>query len=127
MTDNQEKAYTKALAEYRAAQDGPPPSSGKRPGLRYFAKKHNIDFSTLSRRHHGKRSQSEYAATRQKLTVAEERVLEEFIIESADRGLPLNRDTIVIYANLILQAREGVEAKVGVQWIGNCYDRYLFL
>ncbi|KAG2346937.1 hypothetical protein BDR05DRAFT_858501, partial [Suillus weaverae] len=60
---------------------------------------------------------SEFNATKQKLTVAKERVIVDFIIQSADRGIPLTHDIIKNAANEILRSRlgDGFEP-VGLNW-----------
>lgn len=48
-----------------------------------------------------------FSEDHQKLTCAEEGVLENFIIESAECGFPMTLGQIEEYANLILQNRQG--------------------
>ncbi|KDQ54525.1 hypothetical protein JAAARDRAFT_87022, partial [Jaapia argillacea MUCL 33604] len=65
----------------------------------------------------GGRGVSEFNATKQKLSVAEEKVLVEFILESATRGFPMNQKSIVRYANEILEGKEGPGyTPVGHNW-----------
>ncbi|TDL17553.1 hypothetical protein BD410DRAFT_690290, partial [Rickenella mellea] len=65
----------------------------------------------------GGRSITEMNAAKQKLTPAEERVLVDFALESADRGFPLTHRSIENYANNILESKygEGYEP-VGEKW-----------
>lgn len=118
--EKEEEAYEKATAAYRHEQE----TAAKPRGLRYFANLFQVDHNTLGRRVKGKRTQAEYAASRQKLTVAQERVLVEFIKESADRGFPLNHESIIMYGNAILQATQGLDAELGRQWIWAFLDRH---
>ena len=76
----------------------------------------------MSRRLHGQRSATEASAQRQKVKPAEERVLVDFIKESADRGFPLVHSQVEDLANSLLASREGPDAApVGQNWV----DRFL--
>ncbi|KAG2107769.1 hypothetical protein BD769DRAFT_1328884, partial [Suillus cothurnatus] len=60
---------------------------------------------------------TDFNATKQKLTAAEERVIVDFAIQSADRGIPLMHNIIENAANEILQSHLGDEFEpVGVNW-----------
>ena len=58
-------------------------------GLRIIAKLHGVDHNTLSHAVNNKRNIDEVNATKQKPTVAEEHILVDFILKSADHGFPL--------------------------------------
>ncbi|KAJ6577266.1 hypothetical protein B0H19DRAFT_890226, partial [Mycena capillaripes] len=53
----------------------------------------------------GGRSISAFNASKQNLTHAEEHVLVDFILESADRGLPLSHKNIQAHADAIIAGR----------------------
>jgi len=93
------KRMQEAVGEYQREQAKP--DGVKRKGLRPIVTKHHVDYTTLSRIAKGKRTMSAYHASRKKLTDQEERVIVNFITESADRGLPLNRARIEATANQI--------------------------
>ena len=59
---------------------------------------------------------------KQHLTPAEEQVLVAYILGCADRGLPMDRDGIVLYANAILE-KEG--SKAAIKPSSNWIDRFL--
>lgn len=112
----------KAAQEYKADQLN---TSRKPRGLRVFANKYDVPMKSLSRRVNGKRTQEEYTVSLQKLSPAKEQVLVDFIIESADRGFPLNQNQIVHYANAIVQEVEGDECPpLGVTWISGFRDQH---
>jgi len=95
-----------------------------RRGLRTIAEFHGVDHNTLARAINGKRSIDNANAMKQKLTVAEESVLADFILKSADRGFPLTHQSIECYANAILQKRIGpLYQPVGKNWIHAFLDR----
>ena len=85
-----------------------------------------VDASTLRRRVQGKgKSMLEFNATKQKLTMPEEKALVKFILESAEIGFPLNHRQIEKHANVILQSKQGPEYKpVGKQWVFNFLHRH---
>ncbi|KAJ7193758.1 hypothetical protein GGX14DRAFT_339222, partial [Mycena pura] len=56
---------------------------------------------TLRRRANGGRSMAEFNASKQKLSVQEERVLVDHVLASADRGFPMSHAAIVDHANSI--------------------------
>lgn len=58
-------------------------------GLRTIAEYHGVDHNTLAHAVNGKRSIDKVNAIKQKLSVAEETILTDFILQSADRGFPL--------------------------------------
>ena len=111
-----------ALLELRQ-QDHIPEESQR--SLRDIANSHGVPKSTLWRRSHGGQSIQNFNATKQKLTPEEEHVLVQFILESADRGFPLNHSTIRSYADAIIKSRMGEDAEgCGQYWIPAFLDRH---
>jgi hypothetical protein len=92
-----------------------------------IADKHGMEFSTLM--YHTKRddapTMSESNAMKQKLMVAEEWVLVDFIKGSADYGLPLAHRAIKAHANATLCSCLGSQFDpVGKQWIFRFLNRH---
>lgn len=76
-------------------------------------------YKTIANCAQGKRSSKEYHQEHQKLTIAQETILEEFIWESVDQGFPMTIKQIEDYANLLLRSRVGPEYEpVGESWAG---------
>jgi Tc5 transposase DNA-binding domain len=93
-----------------------------RKSLRVIAKENNVSKSTLSRLVKGGISMSAFNASKQKLSAAEERVIVDFCLESADRGFPLTHKLVMKMANDILTGRLGTGCEsVGDGWV----DRFL--
>ena len=59
---------------------------------------------------------TQFNVGKQLLTVAEETMLVQLILESASQGFPLARNEIEQFANAILQARARAEETVGKSW-----------
>jgi hypothetical protein len=96
-----------------------------RKGYRVIADLYGVDKMTLQRRVHGKQSIEEFNKQKQKLTEAEEEVLVNFILGSADRGFPLVHQQIESFANAILQKRNGPGYQpVGQSWVYALIDRH---
>lgn len=113
----------KAVDAYR--QEQTKPDSEPRKGIRYFAKRFGVSKSTLGRAIEGKLTRSAFSESRQKLTPVQERVLVDFITESADRGFPLVHRQIEEYANELLIRAQGPDAEpVGKSWIFAFLDRH---
>lgn len=111
----------KAVLAYLAEQQKEP---CLRKGLRVIAELYGIDHNKLARAVKGGRSMDEANAAKQKLSPAEERVLVNFILNSADRGFPMTHRSIESYANAILQKRIGSNYQpVGSGWIFAFLDR----
>lgn len=112
-----------ALAAYRKEQETP---AGTKPeGLRKVAARFQVAWRTLASLAKGQRSHTQYAASRQKITTAEERVLVDFTKESADLGFPLNHLAIETFANAILHTRVGAGYEpVGPTWIYGFLGRH---
>lgn len=109
-----------AVDEYKIEQQ----KEGKKRGLRPIAEKHGVNFKTLSNLVNGGRSMSAFNASKQKLTHPEERVLVDFILESADCGLPLSHKNIQNHANAIIAGRDVPGDPVGEAWVLRFMDRY---
>jgi len=74
--------------------------------LRDIAEEYNVALNTLNRRVKGEgKSMLEFNAGKQKLTPAEEKVLVQFIVESAGQGFPLTHQQIKHYANAALMSK----------------------
>lgn len=112
-----------AVEAYHKEQEAP---IGTKPqGLRKVAEKFQVAWRTLANLVNGGQSASEASASRQKVTPTEERVLTNFIKDSADIGFPLDHRTIEVFANAIVHARVGSEYKpVGHTWIYNFITRH---
>jgi len=68
---------------------------------------------------------SDLNTSKRKLLPAKEHTLVNFIVESANQGLPLNYDNIKKYSNILLQARKEPEFKpVGHQWVFNFLNHW---
>lgn len=133
-----DKRLRDAVAKYIAEQDKP---KGDRESGRIVAEKFKVPHRTLMDQvkrvqgGHEPLTIHSFNAGKQKITPHEERVLVDFIKESADRGFPLNHRAIEMYANALLEARRakctqlpGFNAKVfepvGKQWIFNFLSRF---
>ncbi|KAJ7242240.1 hypothetical protein C8J57DRAFT_972671, partial [Mycena rebaudengoi] len=93
--------------------------------IRDIARTHGIPYTTLNRHVNGGRSIREANSEKQKLTVAQEWSLVQFILESAERGFPLKHAQIVQYADAVRQAQLGMECEpVGVKWVFGFLDRH---
>src|SRR4051794_6777699 len=79
------------------------PSGGR--SLRDVAGQYRVSHVTLSRQYKGAISMSAFNALKQKITPAAEQVLVNYILESADRGLPTTHASIASMANKLLESR----------------------
>ncbi|KIY48004.1 hypothetical protein FISHEDRAFT_74076 [Fistulina hepatica ATCC 64428] len=90
-------AYLKELAK---------PEGERRKGARTVANEHSVNYRTLHDHAVGKhRPMSAYLESKQRLSAAEEHVVVDWIIESADRGIPQTHARIEAVANEILQSK----------------------
>lgn len=94
--------YQGAVEGYLVEQQKP---EGQRQSLRKVADKHGVCPRTLG-------------------NPAEERVLVDFILESADRGIPLPVKNIRLHADAILAGREMPDTPVSDAWTGRFLDRH---
>ncbi len=119
----EEHKLTQAVDAFNNAKQG---YTSKKRTYDDVAAKFGVDPSTLHRRVQGKgKSMLEFNAMKQKLTVAEEKVLVKFILESAEIGFSLNHWKIEKHANVILQSKQGLEYKaVGKQWVFNFLNQH---
>lgn len=113
--------YQEALDEYRHEQEKP---VNQRRGLRPIATTHQVCYRTLGNLANGGMTMSAFNASKCKLSCPEERVLVDFILASADRGIPLTRDNITLHANAIITRRDKPGEPVGVSWVGRFLVRY---
>jgi hypothetical protein len=65
-----------------------------------------------------------FGTSKTKLTYAEEHVLVDFILESANRTCPLTSSSIREHANVILSYWEVPGEKVGEAWTQRFLERY---
>lgn len=110
-------ALQAAVDEYQQEQLKP---KKLRSGLRVVASKHGVNYKTLGNLAKGGRSMSAFNASKQRLTPEEERILVDFILNSADRGNPPVTKAIRILANSIIHARNGTidpAKEVGEDWV----------
>lgn len=117
---NENTKYQTAVADYKQGQLKP----GKKPGYRLIAKKHNIKASTLRRLVLGGTSMSAFNASKQLLSEAEERVIVNFILESADRGIPLASSAIRACADAIIEKRSSDGHLTGECWVDRFIGRH---
>jgi hypothetical protein len=102
-----------AIDDFIQHRDDPSLSTKSRQDT---ASEHHVDYSTLCRRVNGGRSLADFNLGKQNLTPAEEKVLVNFILESADWGFPMTHQNVVKYANDVLKSRG--ERSVGDSWVG---------
>jgi hypothetical protein len=90
------------------------------PNYAHFARKYELDRSTLSWRHRGKTTSRKEATSehRQNLTIAQEQLLLEHINRLTDRNLP---PTARIVQNI---AQEMVGRSIGKNWTSNFVRRH---
>ena len=100
-----EEKISQAVEAYRAEQAKPKPQKG----VCTIAKAHGIEnsYKTIINRYNNGRSIQEAHEEQQKLTAAEEAILVDFLMQSADHGFPQSQHNITQYANLIHQNRLG--------------------
>jgi hypothetical protein len=67
---------------------------------------------------------SAFNMLKQKLTPAEERVLIDFMLLSADRGFPMSLSCIVAHANSILDSRKGEKINLDSNWVDRFLERH---
>ena len=110
-----------AIDEYLHEQEKP--EGSKKRGARPIADAHGICYKTLLRLAKGNRSMSAFNASKRKLKYAEERVLVDFILESADRAVPMTSKNIETHANAILKFCDTPGEDVGVNWVARFLER----
>jgi hypothetical protein len=99
------------------------PDGSKKCGARPIADAHGVCYKTLLRLAQGNQSISAFNATKRKLTYAEEHILIDFILESADRAIPLTSKNIETHANGILRFRDTAGKPVGINWVARFLER----
>ena len=109
-----------AMDEYRWEQLKEKPSS-----LCKIAAKFAVSFTTLGWLVKEGVSMSAFNLSKQKIKPEEEVVLVNFILESADQGLPPTHHSIKLYANDILKSHvsDGYEW-VGIKWVFGFLDHH---
>lgn len=99
------------------------PDGSKKRGARPIADAYGVCYRTLLRLAKGNQSISAFNASKRKLTSAEEHVLTDFILESADRAIPLTSKNIETHANAILRFRSTPGELVGINWVARFLER----
>ncbi len=108
----QQKATAQHNSRMRAAideyqQQKLKPNAVDRLSYQAVADKHDVSKSTLQRLVNGGISMSAFNTSKQRLTPAEERIVINFCLESADRGFPLTVTNVYKCADNILNVRLG--------------------
>jgi hypothetical protein len=106
----------------------------KAKSARQVAREHDVPRSTMERLAGGKLSMSAFNAAKQKLSPAKERVLVEYIKESADIGFPLSHKQIQAAAEAIIQSESPKDVssatgsmedgKLGKRWVDRLLVRH---
>jgi hypothetical protein len=107
----------KAVAEYKEEQKTP--DGYRKKGAEHFATKYGIKKRRLIYRANGGQTMAEFNKTKQLLTEAEEAVLVDHLVCSAEMGFPLTHERVMQTANHILEAKG--QKRVGKTWV----DRFL--
>jgi hypothetical protein len=118
-----EERILAAVDAYKAEQAKPRPHKG----VRAIAKEHGIEkcYKTIINRYNNMRSTTEAHEDQQNLTAAEESILVDFLMQSADRGFPQSRRNITQYTNLICNNRLGKDCMwIGDTWVGWFLERH---
>lgn len=110
-----------ATKAYRDAK-----AKGNSVSYRKLASKFRVKKSNLQRCvEKTSMTMAQFNATKQRLTISEEEVLKEFIIESASRGFPQGCRNIQQFANCLCQARLGTDCeRVSDVWVERYLDRH---
>jgi hypothetical protein len=119
-----EAKMREAVAAYQHEQGLDPKM---RKGARKIAKEFGIgsQWQTIINRYKGRQSLREAHEKLQKVTPAEEAVIVQFALESADRGFPISLRNLEQYANLVRKAWLGPNCEpVGESWAGRFLDRH---
>ncbi len=120
----EDAALRKAAEVYLEEQEKP---KKERRGLRKIAEVCGIKerWRSIGRLVKGGKTMNEFNISKQKLSPPEEHVLVVFLNESAQRGFPLNHCGIEMYANAVLQKRQGPDFEsVGNSWVFNFLTRH---
>jgi hypothetical protein len=78
---------------------------GQIPSIRQAAEQYNVLRTTLSRIMNGTRSKHSTFLGTQRLTLSEEKVLVQKILELDYRGIPIRSDKLRVFASSITKAR----------------------
>ena len=112
----------RAIYEYKQQELKP---KNLRMSYQTVADIHNVSKSTLQCLVTGGVSMSAFNSGKQRLTPAEESVVVDFCLESADWGFPLTHDNIYKCADNILSARFGSEHDLlGLNWVDTFLIRH---
>ena len=126
----QQKATAQHNSRMRAAideyqQQKLKPNAVDRLSYQAVADKHDVSKSTLQRLVNGGISMSAFNTSKQWLTPAEECIVINFCLESADRGFPLTVTNVYKCADNILNMRLGDEhSPLGHNWVNNFLTRH---
>ncbi|KAM3066847.1 hypothetical protein ACMFMG_012173 [Clarireedia jacksonii] len=88
---------------------------------RRAAKMYNVSYSTLNRRLAGKPSYTDDNTRHRRLTLSEEDIIVQYVLDLDVRGFPLTLAAVADMANHILTTRG--EKKVGKHWVQRFVDR----
>ena len=94
----------------------------KHRGARKIANIFGVNYRTLTQLASDGTSMSTFNTSKQKLSLAEERVLVDFILESANHGFPLSHPEIVSIANTLIQEWATSGEPVGENWAPQFLD-----
>lgn len=89
---------------------------------RQVAIAHNVSYTSFCARLNGRPSIQAYNSKKQHLTPEEEQTLVDSVLGNADRGIPMSRADIVMYANAILK-KKGSAVVIDPQ--SNWIERFL--
>ena len=98
-------------------------NGSKKQGARPIADAHGVCYRTLLCLAKGSQSMSAFNASKRKLTYAEECVLVDCILESADWAVPLTSKNIETHANTILEFCDTPGEPVGINWVARFLER----
>jgi hypothetical protein len=98
---------------------------GQIPSIRQAVLVYQVPNSTLRRRMNGTRSKRDSDTGKQRLTLSEEKVLVQKVLELDFRGIPVRLDKLRDFASSITQARGA--PPVGSKWAYNFIKRTLLL
>jgi hypothetical protein len=122
------KARESADFHMRLAVQAYTAEQSKREGrrsLRDVASQYRVSHVTLSRQYKGALSVAAFNTLKQKITVSEEKILVDYALESADRGLPILHAVLASMANKLLESRLGAHyVPVGLNWSDRFVERH---
>jgi len=95
-----------------------------RSSIRQYVKRRGIPYETLRDRiSYGAKSRKNFAEARQRLTVAEEEVLEEYCLQLEKWGSPARISQLRHMAEELLRAKGDIQP-IGKNWLAHFLRRY---